>query len=360
MTSKATGPRTDDGKERSSLNATKHGLRSERPVLPTEDADEWDAFRADIVATLAPANTIERELAERVALQMWRQRRAARYEVEVCADEYEGSALDSLDALHGVNTNGAPQEAMQKLIAVLDARMEIHAGALDTLETARNLATMPADAAIDEGDSCALLVSVGAEKDDAFPLTAGALRRAMARVSGKTEAEALALAVLDAEEYVQECALRIAETEEQKKRWGELYQRRMLARMHDQKLLQKTALDRVVRYEAHVSRQLEQALRLLRQFQAERREREAEARRVEPVPVRSVETVVAPPPMPEAIARRAQLPPVEPSSFGSSHETPSREEAAPLPVDVDAEFVRQFAGGKHNGTAVKEAPRESS
>ena len=249
---------------------------------------------------------------------------------------------------------------MHKLIAVLDARIEVHAAALETLETARNLATMPVDAAIDEGDSCALLFSVGAEKDDAFPLTAGALRRAMARVSGKTEAEALALAVKDTEEYVQECAVRVAEAEAQKKRWGELYQRRMLARMHDQKLLQKTALDRVVRYEAHVSRQLEQALRLLRQFQAERREREEKARRVEPVPVRSVETVVEAPAVPEAIVRRSQLPPVEPSSFGSSLETPPADETSPLPADVDAGFVRHFVGGKHNGTAVKETPRELS
>ena len=47
MSSHATGPRSDAGKERSSLNAVKHGLRSERPVIPGEDPVEWDAFHAD-------------------------------------------------------------------------------------------------------------------------------------------------------------------------------------------------------------------------------------------------------------------------------------------------------------------------
>src|SRR5262249_9783782 len=76
------GPRTEEGKERSRLNAVKHGLRSERPVLPGEDVAEWDAFHADIVSDLDPGSTLERELAERVALQLWRLRRAARYEAQ--------------------------------------------------------------------------------------------------------------------------------------------------------------------------------------------------------------------------------------------------------------------------------------
>ena len=74
----ATGPRTPEGKERSSQNATKHGLRSERPIVPGEDPAEWDNFRDNIVKDLEPGNTIEHELAERIALQMWRLRRAAR------------------------------------------------------------------------------------------------------------------------------------------------------------------------------------------------------------------------------------------------------------------------------------------
>jgi hypothetical protein len=89
MSQTATGPRTDAGKARSSQNAVKHGLCSERAVIAGEDPAEWDAFREEIVRSFAPATFLERELAERVALQMWRQRRAARYEAELVSAVYD-------------------------------------------------------------------------------------------------------------------------------------------------------------------------------------------------------------------------------------------------------------------------------
>ena len=91
MSNHATGPRSESGKERAALNAVKHGLRSERPVLPGEDPAEWDAFLAAIVHDLDPGSTLEAELADRVALQLWRLRRAARYEAQVAADECEAA-----------------------------------------------------------------------------------------------------------------------------------------------------------------------------------------------------------------------------------------------------------------------------
>ena len=42
--SHATGPRSDAGKERSSLNAARHGLRSERPVSPGKDVEVRSVF----------------------------------------------------------------------------------------------------------------------------------------------------------------------------------------------------------------------------------------------------------------------------------------------------------------------------
>ncbi len=88
MSQDATGPRTDAGKARSSQNAVKHGLCSQRPVIAGEDPAEWDAFREEIVRSFAPSTFLERELADRVALQMWRQRRAARYEADLVSAAY--------------------------------------------------------------------------------------------------------------------------------------------------------------------------------------------------------------------------------------------------------------------------------
>jgi hypothetical protein len=80
----STGPRTPAGLARSSQNALKVGLFSRLAVLPAlgESAEEYDAFRAAVVDDLAPAGagTVEAELADRVAVVMWRLRRVVRYE----------------------------------------------------------------------------------------------------------------------------------------------------------------------------------------------------------------------------------------------------------------------------------------
>jgi hypothetical protein len=41
----STGPRTDSGKQRSSLNALRHGLTAASAVLPSEDQAAYDAHR---------------------------------------------------------------------------------------------------------------------------------------------------------------------------------------------------------------------------------------------------------------------------------------------------------------------------
>lgn len=81
------GPRSTAGKAVARMNRVGHGMRSVMPVIPTEDADEWEAHRAGIETALAPANALEAELMERVALLLWRLRRVVRFETAVIAME---------------------------------------------------------------------------------------------------------------------------------------------------------------------------------------------------------------------------------------------------------------------------------
>jgi hypothetical protein len=53
--------------------------------LPGESPQEWEEHRAGIVESLRPEGALEQCLAERVALALWRLRRAAAYEVAVTA-----------------------------------------------------------------------------------------------------------------------------------------------------------------------------------------------------------------------------------------------------------------------------------
>ena len=46
---KSSGPRTDNGKARASYNALKHGLTAERLLLPGESAEEFEAYRTDLI-----------------------------------------------------------------------------------------------------------------------------------------------------------------------------------------------------------------------------------------------------------------------------------------------------------------------
>jgi hypothetical protein len=41
----STGPRTESGKQRSSLNALRHGLTAQSAVLPSEDPAAYEAHR---------------------------------------------------------------------------------------------------------------------------------------------------------------------------------------------------------------------------------------------------------------------------------------------------------------------------
>ena len=83
---RSTGPKTVKGKAVAALNSTRHGILSAVEVLPGhEDPAEWTAHREAVLGDLAPAGYLEKVLAERVALQLWRLRRVARYERDAAA-----------------------------------------------------------------------------------------------------------------------------------------------------------------------------------------------------------------------------------------------------------------------------------
>lgn len=77
------GPKTPDGKARSSANSLTHGLCSKRMVIPGENAEEFADFRARLWADLRPVGVVEQMLVERIIGCAWRLRRVVRIENEV-------------------------------------------------------------------------------------------------------------------------------------------------------------------------------------------------------------------------------------------------------------------------------------
>jgi hypothetical protein len=61
------GPRTNEGKAKSSQNALKHGLSARHALLAGEDPNEYRRLRQGLIAEFSPQSALESELVERVA-----------------------------------------------------------------------------------------------------------------------------------------------------------------------------------------------------------------------------------------------------------------------------------------------------
>jgi hypothetical protein len=83
--SPSTGPRTAEGKARSSMNAMRHGLTGRVVVLPSEDLNVYRAFCQDLMADLAPETALERQYAQTFCDTQWRLNRARSYEDNMLA-----------------------------------------------------------------------------------------------------------------------------------------------------------------------------------------------------------------------------------------------------------------------------------
>ena len=77
---RSTGPKTEEGKQRASQNAVRHGLTAETVIVPLEDADDYQAFEQAVTADYEAETAVERELVLRLASLLWRLRRATSIE----------------------------------------------------------------------------------------------------------------------------------------------------------------------------------------------------------------------------------------------------------------------------------------
>jgi hypothetical protein len=76
----STGPRTEEGKRRSSLNACRHHLTGQVTTMTEEDRAAHDRFSKALIQSLAPEGAMELQLAQRIATESWRLNRASAIE----------------------------------------------------------------------------------------------------------------------------------------------------------------------------------------------------------------------------------------------------------------------------------------
>ncbi|WAT17018.1 hypothetical protein OZN62_08690 [Aurantiacibacter sp. MUD11] len=80
---KSTGPRTEEGKRRSSLNAFRHGVLSKTAVADHEDAFDYDLLLMALKGDFKPATAVELILVERITNLIWREKRLATAEADM-------------------------------------------------------------------------------------------------------------------------------------------------------------------------------------------------------------------------------------------------------------------------------------
>jgi hypothetical protein len=80
---RSTGPKTEEGKRRSRTNAVRHGLTAETVIASLEDAEDYKAFEATIIADYHAETAVARELVLRLASLLWRLRRATGIETDL-------------------------------------------------------------------------------------------------------------------------------------------------------------------------------------------------------------------------------------------------------------------------------------
>jgi hypothetical protein len=86
---RSTGPITEEGKQQSRCNAVRHGLTAETVIGALEDAEDYRAFEATIIADHDAQSAVERELVLRLASLLWRLRRATAIETGLFEIEAE-------------------------------------------------------------------------------------------------------------------------------------------------------------------------------------------------------------------------------------------------------------------------------
>ncbi|MHC4691988.1 MAG: hypothetical protein ACYS67_04540 [Planctomycetota bacterium] len=95
------GVKTQEGKAIVKYNALKHGLLAKEVVVTVgegaENPEEFNALLEDLKTQLAPEGTLEEMLVEKVAVAYWRLRRAYKYEVGLIRQELDTATDDYYD-----------------------------------------------------------------------------------------------------------------------------------------------------------------------------------------------------------------------------------------------------------------------
>lgn len=280
MTNSTGGPKTQAGKEVARWNATRHGIRSPAPVIPgLEKAEDWEDHRDGVLESLSPEGHLELVLAERVALLSWRLHRVTRFERETIALSQEKVEEDLMERQQRFGPS------IPAAMHPQDVRMD-HEEAKKTQRLLKKLPTLPGEKRLATEEAAHVLLTIWNRVDEEaeleeleipgipealdpeslfeyeVPWTVSLVREGisvLAQAAGEDLEELLESASEVARLEVKRTKSRLDEVE------------RDLRDMSRERLLpDEMSLQKIARYEAHLSRGLYQAMHELEALQTKR------------------------------------------------------------------------------------------
>src|ERR687897_3461935 len=258
------GPATQEGREVVKWNATQHGIRSPAPVVPgVEKAEEWEDYRDGILGSLQPEGHLELVLAERVALLSWRLHRIIRYEPESIAlylerveddrarQRHFESGPDHPEAVRGNAKSAREEHRLLKRFAKMEDDKPLSALDADSIIWgAMECADKVAEGEVDPEELLESISVSGLPESDSWEgyegWTAGLVRAVIEAVAQATDEEP---------EELLEAATRDARFKmERTKLEAEKVERDLRNMARERLLPDEKTLEKVARYEAHLSR----------------------------------------------------------------------------------------------------------
>ena len=123
---RSTGPRTEEGRNRSRFNAVKHGLAADHLLILDENHAEFELLRDELLDELAAVGPKEHELAHMILADLWRLRRQRRIEAGILtthrckveiADAYEAAKAAGIREQNLASAQYAPSPSPDRVEA---------------------------------------------------------------------------------------------------------------------------------------------------------------------------------------------------------------------------------------------------